>query len=309
MKNIPLFSQPLHFSKLHAAGNDFICIDNTRDQLDDILHSPHAGHFVRCLTTRGLGIGADGLLAAYPRTPESDASIRARFLEPDGTEAHLCGNGTACFTFWAIREQLVTERDVYINTKAGTAHARAAHNDASAITVCVPDPKDVETGIEVETDGKRWQIESINTGVPHGIIFCDNVKEIDVPRWGAALRNHQRFAPQGINVNFVDIQDVGKLVIRTFEYGVENETWACGTGAAASAIMTCMLNHWPAEYRRGQKAIQVQVRSDESLYVSFVADDLETVKDVCLETTVTSVYDGTLDKNFLNKIMAHASSD
>lgn len=298
MDYVSALKHPLDFSKLHSAGNDFICIDNTKDQLDDILTSPHAADFVRSLTNRGLGIGGDGLLVACAVPPVSGASIRARFLEPDGSEAHLCGNGTACFTFWALREQLVRETDVYISTKAGLAHARADSNDEAAVTVCVPDPKDVETGIEIKTAERHWSVDYINTGVPHGVVRCDNVAEVDVPSWGAELRNHGRFSPAGINVDFVEIQEVGKLALRTFEFGVENETWACGTGAVASAIITCMTRQWPAEYRRGQKAVQVQVRSGETLYVRFVADNLQTVRDVCLETHVTPVYEGVLDRTF-----------
>jgi len=299
---IPLSGQ-IKFSKLHSAGNDFICIDNTNDQLDDVLSSPRAHLFVKGLTARGIGIGGDGLLVAYRQPDGSDAHIQARFLEPDGSEARLCGNGTACFTYWALREELVTEHDVFIHTKAGTAHARIAQDKPNAVTVCVPDPKDINTDLALITENRRWTVNYINSGVPHAVVFCDDLENLDVLRWGKVIRNHEKFAPEGVNVDFVKVRNTGEIEMRTYEFGVENETLACGTGAVAAAILGSMRHDWPVEYRRGQKAVQVHVKSGESLFVRFVTEDFSSIRDVCLDTNVTLVYEGLIEESFIEHIL------
>ena len=103
-------------------------------------------------------------------------------------------------------------------------------------------------------------------------------------------------------MDFVQVEDEGNLSVRTFEFGVEGETLACGTGAVASSIIVAMLYEWPTEYRNGQKAVNVGVKSGETLGVRFVTEDFTAIRDVCLDTKVTPVYDGTLDSEFFTGV-------
>ena len=225
----------LKFTKLNSAGNDFICIDNTGGSLDPIAKSNFCEEFVRVLARRGLGIGADGVIVACDLNQHAGVDITARFLEPDGSEAWLCGNGTACFAYWAVQTGLVKGPRVTIRTKAGTAEAQIAVADPRLVTVCVPDPTELRHAIRLDIDGAEWEVDYVNTGVPHAVSYVENIDRLDVDHWGKHIRHHPEFAPRGVNANFVEILSEGRIMVRTFEFGVEDETLACGTGSAASA--------------------------------------------------------------------------
>ncbi|MFO7821788.1 MAG: diaminopimelate epimerase [Lentisphaeria bacterium] len=292
----------LKFSKLNSAGNDFICIDNTDGSLDPISKSEFCESFVRVLTQRGLGIGADGVIVACELNRHAGVDITARFLEPDGSEAWLCGNGTACFAYWAITSGLVKGPSVIIRTRAGIAEAQTSVEDPRFVTVCVPDPTDIRMSIPLQINNTRWEIDYVNTGVPHAVTYVEHLDRLDVAHWGKHLRHAPQFAPDGANANFVEILGEGRLAIRTFEFGVENETLACGTGSSAAAILAALRHNWPAEYMTGQKPVEVITRSGRSLWIRFVSHGNNQISDVCMQTRVAAIYDGTLRPEFKNDI-------
>lgn len=302
-----MIPRPIRFAKLNSAGNDFICIDNTQGRLDALLTCRNCGQAIRALCRRGLSIGADGAILACQLGSGPGVDIVARFLEPDGSEANLCGNGTACFTYWAVTEGLVAGPEVQILTKAGTAQGRIDQEDPRRVRVCVPDPNDLTTDLTVDTRGQKWMLDYVDTGVPHAIAYVSDLNSVDVGRWGRLIRHHPRFAPRGANANFVEILDIGRIAVRTFEFGVEAETLACGTGSAAAAILTALREDWPAGYRTGSQPVTVVTRSGDELLVWFTCRDGVSVTDVCLETRVRPVYKGELYDAFVDELVAEVT--
>jgi diaminopimelate epimerase len=125
---------------------------------------------------------------------------------------------------------------------------------------------------------------------------------LDVRRAGELLRRHPAFGPRGVNVNFTEILDIGRIAVRTFEFGVEDETLACGTGCSSAAFVTALREQWPDRYLSGSDPVLVDVRGGETLKVWFIARPADNViEDVCLETRVRAVYDGVMRPEFLDR--------
>jgi len=281
-------TEPIEFEKLSGSGNDFICIDDRGDFLGGAFSDGRASRLALALCHRGLGIGADGLIFAVNPEIEGVSHIGARFFEPDGSEAELCGNGTACFLHWAAANGWVDGADVRILTPAGVVRGYRA--EGNYVRVCIPDPEDIQTDVELTAGDRRWRCDFAVTGVPHVIAYVDDVDAVDVAHWGPSLRHHERFQPRGANANFVQVLGEGRIALRTFEFGVEAETLACGTGSAAAAILTAMRLGWDDGHTSGQKPIHVTARSGDVLKVWFTADEDGHVWDVCLETLVRPVF-------------------
>jgi diaminopimelate epimerase len=253
----------IDFVKLSGSGNDFICIDNRDGRFDELISSGRAGH----------------------------SDIGARFFEPDGSEAELCGNGTACFIFWAVTNGWLPEdEEVKSLTTAGVV--RGQKLPGRYVRVCIPTPEDMQTDLELCTGGNCWKLDYLVTGVPHAIVYVEDVNEVDVARAGPPIRHHQRFQPRGANVNFVQVLGEGSIAVRTFEFGVEGETLACGTGSAAAAILTALRFGWPKDYLAGKKPVRIAARSGDILKVYFTVEKNGSVMDVCLETIVRCVFSG-----------------
>jgi diaminopimelate epimerase len=286
---------PIEFAKLSGSGNDFVCIDNRDGRLDGLLAAPQRiGHFARLLCRRSMGIGADGVIFAGDSEVGGLADIAARFFEADGTETGLCGNGTACFTRWAFDSGFVADSSIRILTPAGVVLAERA--DGPYISVCIPSPEDLRGDVRVCVDGFPMSCDYVVTGVPHLVTYVDDVEKIDMQRLGPAIRHHPRFGPQGVNANFVQVLGEGELAVRTWEYGVEGETLACGTGSASAAILAALRFDWPRPYRSHEAPILVRARSGDVLRVYFTQADGGAIHDVCLETVVRFLYRGTISE-------------
>lgn len=294
-------TQPLRFTKQTAAGNDFLCLNNLDGQLDALLAAGEPATWAARLCRRGLGVGADGVIVACPLPLHPLADIRARFFEPDGSEVELCGNGTACFVQWALDEGLVAGPDVRVLTPAGIASGRRSDDAGPGrVRVCIPQPHDLQFDRAVKALRRSWTVHTLITGVPHAVVYVEDLAKTDVVRWGRALRWHRLFQPRGINVNFCHVLEPGHLAVRTFEFGVEDETLACGTGSASAAIVSALRLQWPAPYRCGEEPVRVDVRGGETLRVWFCAGAQagDAVANVCLEARVRTVYRGELDRAF-----------
>ena len=287
------------FTKMTAAGNDFICFDNTGGEFNALIESGKAAGLAKALCRRGLGVGADGLIFASRLDQHPLADIRARFFEPDGSEAELCGNGTACFTQWVLASGLLKGREVRILTDAGMAMGTPNPAEPGRVRVCIPQPFDLQLKVPVEAAGRHWDLATVVTGVPHAVIYVTDLETADVTGWGRAIRFHPLFQPRGINANFVKILGVGHLAVRTFEFGVEAETLACGTGSASAAIITALRENWPRLYWTGDEPVLIDVRGGETLKVWFTCRDGVAVTDVCLETRVRTVYEGRLSPDMI----------
>lgn len=245
----------LAFTKMNGAGNDFILIDN-RDESIQLEASQ-----VERLCHRQKGVGADGLMLWEPnRTGNADWSWK--FYNNDGSTAEMCGNGARCFAAF-VRRELGSQDSLTFETLAGVIEAQFS---GPLITVTLTPPEDLVLGQQLELNGSRLTSHSLNTGVPHAVIFVDDAEQAKVSEQGRAIRQHPHFAPSGTNVNFVQVLKPDFIRVRTYERGVEAETLACGTGVSAAAMITSRL-------QKAAPPISVQVQGGDVLTVDFQASD------------------------------------
>jgi len=238
-------------------------------------------------------VGADGIVFAVEPEIEGVADIAAKFLEMDGTESTLCGNGTACFVRWAVGQGIVDDGEVRVLTGAGVVLGQ--NLDAGYTRVCIPLPEEKQTNMRIQVDGELIDCDYIVTGCEHLVVYVDDVDAAPVSRLGPLLRHHECFAqPRGVNVNFVQVLGEGELAIRTYEYGVEAETLACGTGSASAAILSTGRFGWAPEYSKNDRPVRLRTRGGDILRVYVGIDESDTVTDLCLETLVRCSYSATL---------------
>lgn len=267
----------LRFTKMNGAGNDFVLVDN-RDG-----HLALEQVMIATLCHRNRGIGADGLLAVEPA--EHDADYRMRYYNADGGEVEMCGNGARCFARFVNRLHGFTLPSVRFETIAGIIGAEFQDD---LVTLRMSDPHSLALNLKLSIRGRDLTVHSLNTGVPHAVVFVPDVHDVDVRGDGAALRHHPHFAPRGTNANFVHIIAPQFLRIRTYERGVEDETLACGTGTVACAIIHHLLHGAPPP-------IQVEVQGGDTLTIGFTPRPDGSFHDVTLTGPGDFVFDGEMD--------------
>jgi len=215
----------LKFTKMHGAGNDFVMID------DRVGAVPWEDHFLMAaLAARRTGVGCEGIILLQ----HSDkADFRMRFLNPDGTEVEMCGNGSRCAAAFAHAVG-ASGKALTMETMCGLVDAQLT---GKGVCVWMPEPTKRNYGIEIKIGGETVTGHFINTGVPHFVVPVPNVNNVNVQELGRALRLHAVFAPEGTNVDFVSFRAPNRMTMRTYERGVESESGACGTGAIACAVV------------------------------------------------------------------------
>ncbi len=240
----------LHFTKMNGAGNDFVMLDNR-----DLRHALDKTAIAR-LCDRHRGVGADGVIAVEPA--QNGADFRMRYYNADGGEAEMCGNGARCFARFASR---VAGKNgaITFETMAGVIGARLLGDE---VQLAMSAPHSLAMGAELIAADEKLTVHFLNTGVPHAIVFVEDLEKTNIVRLGAALRNHAHFAPKGTNANFVGELSGGSISIRTYERGVENETLACGTGVTAAALIFARLTG-------AASPVRVRVRGGDTLQVGF----------------------------------------
>ena len=287
-------TDPIQFVKLSGSGNDFICIDNRDGRFDPLLASAEwVSQLAQVVCQRRLGVGGDGLIFAQACPEGSEADISVRFFEPDGSEAELCGNGTACFAAWAIASGWVDGDEIGIYTPSGIVYGREIGD--GYVRACIPLPRDIQTDVAFALDGRTWTGDLAVTGVPHLVVYVDDVDDVDMAHLGPAIRGHERFGARGVNVNFTQVLGPGRLAVRTFEFGVEDETLACGTGCSTAAALAAVRFAWPHEYLDETEPVRIRVRSGDELRIWLVREPDGAFSKVCLETLVRFLYQGALD--------------
>ena len=266
------------FAKMNGTGNDFILINNMSGAYD-LVKEPA---FIAKVCTRKLSLGADGLICLEPSESHDFAW---RFFNADGGEADMCGNGARCAARFAV-ENNIAGPELSFETLAGIIKARV---DGSLVRIGLPSPGELERDIRLTIEGTEYVMHSINTGVPHVVHFVDNVDDIEeaqIETLGRAIRYHERFAPDGTNVNFVSYGLDTVLRIRTYERGVEGETFACGTGSVAAALVAAAIG-------TAKLPAALQTRSGEQLLVD-ANQSAASFDQVLLEGETCKVCEGTL---------------
>lgn len=241
----------LKFWKMNGAGNDFVMLDNR----DLSLSLP--GSAIARLCDRHRGVGADGVLLAEPGRDGGD--FRMRYYNADGGEAEMCGNGARCFARFVNRLHSDKLGAVKFETLAGMI---SAEFPGDQVRINMSAPHNLRLNRALDVAGEKLTVHSINTGVPHAVVFVDDLEGTDVLRLGAALRHHEAFAPKGTNANFAKITRPGQIAIRTYERGVEGETLACGTGMVACALVSHALHQFASP-------VSVAVKGGDTLQVGF----------------------------------------
>lgn len=211
----------LPFVKYHGAGNDFILIDDRRE-----IFPTDPSAIVPYLCHRMHGIGADGviLLQGSDRPP-----FRMRIFNADGSEPAMCGNGLRCFVDFLHGLGLV-EHEVSVETASGVLQCRWGPEQ---VAVNLGRVRLITQSLPLLVSDQWFDVHIVDSGVPHGVIFVDDVQQICLKTLGPQIRHHAVFAPHGVNVNIASVQKGGSIEVRTYERGVEAETLACGTGVAA----------------------------------------------------------------------------
>lgn len=263
------------FSKMVATGNDFIVIDNRRP-------SPVArrSYLAKRMCNRMTGIGADGLLLLEK---SKKADFKMRIFNPDGSEPEMCGNGSRCIALYAKMRKIVASTDMTIETKAGILSAKVKN---SSVMINMTEPEDIKLGINIEIDKETYQFHYINTGVPHLVYFVKELDGVDVFQIGKRVRYHRAFMPSGTNIDFVQTKGKNRLLMRSYERGVEAETSACGTGAVASAIISSIMKGF-------NSPVKVHTRGGV-LNIYFKKKGKDSFTNVFLEGEAREVFTGTI---------------
>ena len=219
----------MKFWKMNGAGNDFLILNN----LEKRLPREDFPRLARTLCERRLSIGADGLMVVEP--PNQGGDYRMLFFNSDGTVGEMCGNGARCICRYGYETGLAGEVQ-RVETTAGLVTGRRI--DRRRYRVRLNDPTTVRLDFPVEVDGAACPcayVELGDPGLPHAAVPYPGLREADEDRLrslGRRLRHHPAF-PKGANVNFYELTGPDELYERTFERGVEDFTYACGTGTGS----------------------------------------------------------------------------
>jgi diaminopimelate epimerase len=251
----------ISFSKLSAAGNDFILIDK----------SENSGFFINSqdviyLCNRHYGVGADGVLII---NDSIDCDFEMEYFNSDGSTGMLCGNGARSIIRYAKYSGRIKKDQTTFKFHNQYFSGKIISDNSIAFNL--KPPTELIENISISVLGKTFKGSFINTGAHHVVIDLleqnlndlksIKIDEFPVVKYGRAIRNYHKFLPLGTNVNFV-LNDLNSINIRTYERGVEEETLACGTGAVASAIIFYINKNIDIP-------VKVRTRSGEILKVSF----------------------------------------
>jgi diaminopimelate epimerase len=244
-------TDPLPFTKMAGAGNDFVVIDHRVPRI------PNPSDFTRRVCTRRLSVGADGLILieTSPR-----ATFRMRYFNADGSLGELCGNGTRCAARFAF-VNVIAPRRMTIETDAGIVGAEIG--DRGEVTLSLPSPHGFRPDVPLVIGANTIHGSFITVGVPHYVTFLrDDLWSQNIEPLGRAIRMHRDLQPAGANANFVVVRDPHSIEVRTYERGVEAETLACGSGVVASVSTSAL-------FGRVESPVSVLTRSGITLEVSF----------------------------------------
>jgi diaminopimelate epimerase len=268
----------LDFAKMTGAGNDFIVIDDRANAVGG-----DARELAKQLCRRRLSVGADGLILVVPSTR---ADFRMRYFNADGSEADMCGNGGRCVAMFA-HARGIAERKMVFESRSGLHEAEIVGDDSVSLTMS--DPRALMLSVEIQLKGERVPVHRINTGVPHVVQEVTDLDDFPVVDVGQAIRHHREFMPEGANADFLRVLDEHTIDVRTYERGVEDETYACGTGAVAAALTTAALG-------KTTSPVAVRTRGGSTLTVGFFMSE-HGFCDVTLTGEAKTVYEGALEQS------------
>ncbi len=210
----------INFYKYQGTGNDFVMIDNRLGEWDDFSIEK-----IKKLCDRRFGIGADGLIKI---NSAKEVDFEVDYYNSDGSKS-FCGNGARCSVAFAHFLDIIEDKTTF--TAIDGIHEAEIKNGIVKVKM-----GDVKT---INKDGDDFVL---NTGSPHYVKYVEMLKNYNVYKNGNEIRNSETYKKEGINVNFVEALSEKELFVRTYERGVEDETYSCGTGVTAAAL-TFMKNN------------------------------------------------------------------
>lgn len=274
----------IHFYKMHAAGNDFVLIDNSTR----LFRGDETVLFSR-LCERHTGIGANGVMLLEKSAGCGGASAPAHFclkyFNADGLPAEMCGNGARCAVFLAHRLNLAPAKARFeIDGKsygAEIAGERIVRLHMNSWRILLPFA-DAKSLLCDDFKDALW----LDTAVPHFVVEVNQpLDEVDVIKWGRHYRGHQQFQPAGTNVNFVQPIQPNQLQARVYERGVEDETLACGTGAVACAVYANQKYDWNSPIQVYFPGGALKVEFDDEYDTIFLSGPVQEVFEGDFETS------------------------
>jgi len=280
-------SRKIHFTKMHGAGNDYIYVNT----LEYPVAEPE--RFAREWSDRHKGIGGDGLVL-IGKDPRGDFSMR--IFNNDGSEARMCGNASRCIGKYLYEYGLTTKTEVMLSTLSGLKKLSLhldEKNRVDSVTVdmgepCLNVPTQIAThdgamteGEVTSTTGKKWTGTFVSMGNPHFVIFVDDVENLELENVGPTLEFASIF-PERCNIEFATALPDGNIRMRVWERG-SGVTLACGTGACATAVASCLT-------RRTGRSVRI-VMDGGTLSIEWSATDSH----VLMTGPATRVFDGVIE--------------
>ncbi|MBI4040555.1 MAG: diaminopimelate epimerase [Deltaproteobacteria bacterium] len=265
------------FTKMSGTMNDFIVIDN-RNQ---ILDPDHLGDWIQKICRRKYSVGADGLILIENSTK---AHFKWRFFNCDGLEADMCGNGARCAARYGYLQGFCGPH-VTFETQAGLIEAVVQDQ---FVKIQMPAPSGIKLDLEIMTENNKITFSKINTGVPHAVVDVTHLDEFSLETLkslGKTLRFHKFFQPEGTNVTFVEVLDRSTLKTKTYERGVEDITYSCGTGVTAAAWIT---------HEKGLTTTPLTILTPGGNLKVYIEGDIKKNPSVFLEGDARIIYTGEL---------------
>lgn len=282
----------MKFTKMHGIGNDYVYVNCFEETVDN------PAEVARFVSDRHYGIGSDGLILIKP----SDiADCEMDMYNLDGSQGAMCGNGIRCVAKYAYDYGIVNKTSISVATRSGIKYLDLSVRNGKVSTVKVNmgspilSPKEIPFVSEkeqvinepLEIDGETFHITAISMGNPHGIVFMDDIDNLEIEKIGPKFENHIAF-PDRVNTEFVKVLDRHTVQMRVWERG-SGETLACGTGACAVAVASILNGH---------------VDGDSPVTVRLLGGNLEIFWNrqenlVYMTGPATTVFDGEIDLSFI----------
>ncbi len=283
----------MKFTKMHGIGNDYIYVNC----FEETVAEPEKVSMI--LSDVRKGIGSDGLVLIMP---SDKADFRMRMFNIDGSEGKMCGNATRCIGKYVYEKGLTDKKELTLETLSGIKYLTLFVNSDNKVELvkvdmgkAVLEPRN----IPVDCDGDKfidrpvsvpdglYYVTCVSMGNPHAVIFTDDIYCLDLEKIGPQFENHKLF-PERINTEFIEVLDSHTLNMRVWERG-SGETFACGTGACASAV-AAVLNG----YCNYDEEILIHLRGGD-LRITYQSDGT-----VMMTGSADFICDGTVDDNYIN---------
>lgn len=283
----------MKFTKMHGIGNDYIYVNC----FEEIVAEPEKVSMI--LSDVRKGIGSDGLVLIMP----SDiADFRMRMFNIDGSEGKMCGNATRCIGKYVYEKGLTDKKEITLETLSGIKYLTLFVNPDNKVELvkvdmgkAILEPENIPVdfqgdrfiNVPVEVNGNAYNLTCVSMGNPHAVLFTDNIADLNLEKIGPNFENHKLF-PERINTEFIEVLDSHTLNMRVWERG-SGETFACGTGACASAVAS-VLNG----YCNYDEEILIHLRGGD-LRITYQSDGT-----VMMTGSADFICDGTVDDNYIN---------